>query len=457
MKKLLFLIPFMLVFISACGDIDQSLSKKTPEDNSINQPINPDDNNNNGGQTNPGGDGEGGTTTDPNPGGDGEGGTTTDPNPGGDGDGGTTTDPNPGGDGEGGTTTDPNPGGDGDGDGGTTTDPNPGGDGEGGETTDPENPADKPAYDRNFNASIDVFQPQFYYGRSLLTEEEQKAYDLLMKTFVEFEVTEANKNNTRIGANFKNNGIRVTYNQLIKIVKYILYDEQRLTYLITSTVPRGTATGALNRPQESGGFVVEAYFDVMGNMLSTARQIYDTNTPKIEDGVVKILSKLQNDMTEAQKFRVLHDAFLNNIRYSQSGFGVDNIVGGFVNHAVLCEGYARSLAYLCQRAGLEVIYIEGYATYSGTGSDGSDAFDHAWIKVKIDGQWYNVDPTNNSGGALVGASGVTYTNFLMNDDEFNIDHTAGLLSDKTTPTSYYGNFPPSAEHSYPFDMTEYSK
>ena len=501
MKKLLFLIPFMLVFISACGDIDQSLSKKTSEDNSTNQPINPDDNNNNGGQTNPGGDGEGGTTTDPvepggdgdggtttdpnpggdgdggtttdpepggdgdggtttdpEPGGDGDGGTTTDPNPGGDGDGGTTTDPNPGGDGNGGTTTDPNPGGDGDGgtttdpnpggdgEGGTTTDPNPGGDGEGGEATDPENPADKPAYDRNFNASIDVFQPQFYYGRSLLTEEEQKAYDLLMKTFVEFEVTEANKSNTRIGANFQNNGIRVTYNQLIKIVKYILYDEQRLTYLITSTVPRGMATGAPNRPQESGGFVVEAYFDVMGNMLSTARQIYDTNTPKIEDGVVKILSKLQNDMTEAQKFRVLHDAFLNNIRYSQSGFGVDNIVGGFVNHAVLCEGYARSLAYLCQRAGLEVIYIEGYATYSGTGSDGSDAFDHAWIKV-----------TNNSGGALVGASGVTYTNFLMNDDEFNIDHTAGLLSDKTTPTSYYGNFPPSAEHSYPFDMTEYSK
>ena len=311
MKKLLFLIPFMLVFISACGDIDQSLSKKTSEDNSTNQPINPDDNNNNGGQTNPGGDGEGGTTVDPEPGGDGEGGTTTDPNPGGDGNGGTTTDPNPGGDGNGGTTTDPNPGGDGnggtttdpnpggDGDGGTTTDPEPGGDGEGGTTTDPnpggdgdggttdqEDPLNKPGYDTTFNAKTDVFQPQYYYGRSLLTEEEQKAYDLLMKTFIEFEVTEANKNNTRIGANFKNNGIRVTYNQLIKIVKYILYDEQRLTYLITSTVPRGTATGAPNRPQESGGFVVEAYFDVMGNMLSTARQIYDTNTPKIEDGVV---------------------------------------------------------------------------------------------------------------------------------------------------------------------------
>ena len=326
-------------------------------------------------------------------------------------DGGETT--NPGGDG--GSTT--NPGGDG----GSTI--NPGGDGDGGGTST------EPVFDY----TKDPFKANLYYGRSLLTtDNERNAYDLIMKTLLEFEVNESNKSNARIGVNFI----------------------ERLTYLITSTVPRGTATGAQNRPQESGEFVVEAYFDVMFNMLSTARQIYDTNTPKIEDGVVKILSKLSNDMTEAQKFRVLHDAFLNNIRYSQNGFGVNNIIGGFVNYAALCEGYARSLAYLCQRAGLEVIYIEGYATYSGTGSDGSDAFDHAWIKVKIDGQWYNVDPTNNSGGALVGASGVTYTNFLMSDDEFNIDHTAGLLSDKKTPTSF-GSFPASAPYSYDKDATNY--
>ena len=394
MKKILFIIPFILL-LTACGDFKTEGSVsigKQPET---------------GGTTNPSGDG--GETT--NPGGDG------------------------------GSTIDPG------GDGGT--DPvDPGGDGDGGSTTT------EPVFDY----TKDPFKANLYYGRSLLTtDNERNAYDLIMKTFLAFEVNESNKSNARIGVNFIENNINVTYNQLLNIImKYVLYDEHRLTYLITSTVPRGTATGAPNRPQESGGFVVEAYFDVMGNMLSTARQIYDTNTPKIEDGVVKILSKLSNDMTEAQKFRVLHDAFLNNIRYSQNGFGVNNIIGGFVNYAALCEGYARSLAYLCQRAGLEVIYIEGYATYSGTGSDGSDAFDHAWIKVKIDGQWYNVDPTNNSGGALVGASGVTYTNFLMSDDEFNIDHTAGLLSDKKTPTSF-GSFPSSAEHSYPFDMTEYNK
>ena len=168
----------MIVFISACGDVNTTESKKFTEDNSTSQPINPDDNNDN--QTNPGGDGEGG------------------------------------------------------------------------ETTDPENPADKPGYDITFNAKTDVFQPQYYYGRSLLNENEQKAYDLLMKTFIEFEVTEANKSNTRIGANFQNNGIRITYDQLVKIAQYILYDEQRLTYLITSYVPKGSASGQPGRPASPG-------------------------------------------------------------------------------------------------------------------------------------------------------------------------------------------------------------
>lgn len=440
MKKLLFLIPFMLVFISACGDIDQSLSKKTSEDNSTNQPINPDDNNNNGGQTNPGGDGEGGTTVDPEPGGDGEGGTTVDPEPGGDGEGGTTTDPEPGGDGEGGTTVDPNPGGDGDGSG----------------TTDPENPADKPGYDTTFNAKTDVFQPQYYYGRSLLSEEEQKAYDLLMKTFIEFEVTEANKSNTRIGANFQNNGIRITYDQLVKIAQYILYDEQRLTYLITSYVPKGSASGQLGRPAEyEGQYVVEAYFDVMGMLMSTAKAIYNYQGGLIETGAQEILKHLKGDMTEAQKFRVLHDEFIKSVSYGQQSYGVSDIRGGFgPDKKVLCEGYARSLAYLCQRAGLEVIYVVGTATYNGTGSSGTTGFDHAWIKVKIDGQWYNVDPTNND-AVVTGSDKVFYNNFLQTDSEFFVDHIQGQMRDGK-PVSY-DEFPQSALESYPLDMTEYTK
>ncbi len=316
--------------------------------------------------------------------------------------------------------------------------------GDGGTTTEP-----------TFDYTKDSFNANLYYGRSLLTTgEERNAYDLIMKTLLEFEVNESNKSNARIGVNFIENNINITYNQLVNIMKYVLYDEQRLTYLITSSVPRGMPTGSPSRPAESNGFVVEAYFDVMGNLMSTAQAIYKNQSNIIETGVKAILDKLQPDMNEGQKFRLLHDEFIKSVSYGQLTQGVRDIRGGFgPDKKVLCEGYARSLAYLCQRAGLEVVYIVGTASYSGTGDDGSGAaFDHAWIKVKIDGQWYNVDPTNND-GMSPGSDAVFYNNFLQSDTEFMKDHKEGYTT-QNTKTSY-DTFPKSAASSYDKALTDY--
>ena len=148
MKKLIFLIPFMLV-LSSCGDDNSSTPSNINSDQTSGQvtagiggDITPNPDGDNSGSTgglttnpvNPGSD-ESGTSTDPvNPSSD-ESGTSIDPvNPGSD-DTGTSTDPvNPGSD-DTGTSTDPvNPGSD---DTGTSTDPvNPGSD-ESGTSTDP--------------------------------------------------------------------------------------------------------------------------------------------------------------------------------------------------------------------------------------------------------------------------------------------------------------------------------
>ena len=64
--------------------------------------------------------------------------------------------------------------------------------GDGGTTTEP-----------TFDYTKDSFNANLYYGRSLLTTgEERNAYDLIMKTLLEFEVNESNKSNARIGVNF---------------------------------------------------------------------------------------------------------------------------------------------------------------------------------------------------------------------------------------------------------------
>ena len=330
----------------------------------------------------------------------------------------------------GGTT---NPGGDGD------------GDGDGGSTTT------EPVFDY----TKDPFKANLYYGRSLLTAEEQKAYDLLMKTFLAFEVTAENTSDKRIKIDLKANNIYVTNDQLVKICKYVLDDEQRLTYLITQFNPRGDGTSTSPTPvQTENGYVTVAYFDVFGFMMSTAQSVYKYQSGLIEAGVSVILDKIQPDMNEGQKFRLLHDEFIKSVSYGQLTQGVRDIRGGFgPNKKVLCEGYARSLAYLCQRAGLEVVYIVGTASYSGTGDDGSgSSFNHAWIKVKIDGQWYNVDPTNND-GMTADSDAVFYNNFLQSDAEFMKDHKEGYTT-QNTKTSY-DTFPKSATTSYDKDATNY--
>ena len=380
MKKILFIIPFMLL-LTACGELQL----------------------------------EGTVSIDKQP----ETGDTTNPS----GDGGSTTNPS--------------------GDGGSTIDP--GGDGDGGSaTTEPV-----------FDYTKDPFKANLYYGRSLLTAEEQKAYDLLMNTFLAFEVTAENTSDKRIKIDLKANNIYVTNDQLVKICKYVLDDEQRLTYLITQFNPRGDGTSTSPTPvQTENGYVTVAYFDVFGFMMSTAQSVYKYQSGLIEAGVSVILDKIQPDMNEGQKFRLLHDEFIKSVSYGQRTVGTSDIRGGFgPDKKVLCEGYARSLAYLCQRAGLEVIYVVGTASYEGTGDDGSGAsFNHAWIKVKINGQWYNVDPTNNDGlGADPDA--VFYNNFLQSDAEFMKEHKEGVTTAGSKVS--YDTFPKSATTSYDKDATNY--
>ena len=299
-----------------------------------------------------------------------------------------------------------------------------------------------------------------YYGRSLLNEEEKKAYDVIMDTLVKFNITENNANDSRIGVQLTANNVKVSLEQLKKVATTIGYDEQRLTY-ITSFVPKWKATGSPlgTYPTYENGYVKEVFFDVRNvkpaqpyAILQDTKLEHEAEMKSVEEGVVKILSKLKYGMTEAQKFRLLHDEFLKTVSYGQILTGSGDIRGGFINYKVLCEGYARSLSYLCQRAGLECIYVVGTASYDGTGSNGTSAFDHAWIKVKIDGKWYNVDPTNND-SINPTSDGIVYNDFLLSDSDFNDDHKAGVTT-KGSKTSY-DSFPESASDSYPFDDTAY--
>ena len=102
---------------------------------------------------------------------------------------------------------------------------------------------------------------------------------------------------------------------------------------------------------------------------------------------------------------------------------------GSSNYAV-CDGYALAYEYLLQQCGIEAVVIGGDA-----GSDEFSTGGHAWNLVKLDGVWYEADPTWDDAGTIeAGLSsdveGYSYYCEALNDQEYRekLQHYMFLLS-----------------------------
>ncbi|MGN0666078.1 MAG: transglutaminase domain-containing protein [Huintestinicola sp.] len=115
-----------------------------------------------------------------------------------------------------------------------------------------------------------------------------------------------------------------------------------------------------------------------------------------------------NGKSDYEKLKAFHDyiATSNNFQV-EMGYN-QTIYGGLVLGSLQCEGYAKTMQYLCDLAGIEscVVY--------GSNKDGDS---HAWNVVKADGKWYNLDTTwDDPILTVVDEKNVRYNYFLVPDE-----------------------------------------
>ncbi|XP_070546250.1 kyphoscoliosis peptidase-like [Ptychodera flava] len=124
------------------------------------------------------------------------------------------------------------------------------------------------------------------------------------------------------------------------------------------------------------------------------------NSPK--DLVSYLLKPAKNDL---ERYRLLFRWEAQNVDYDVEGYysgnyGDNSPEGVLKNGKSVCEGYGGLYKYLCELAGLECVKLSG----SSKGGDykpgdvfpiidGKVKTDHAWNKIKIDGDWYLCDCT----------------------------------------------------------------
>ena len=141
-------------------------------------------------------------------------------------------------------------------------------------------------------------------------------------------------------------------------------------------------------------------------------------------GVEKALKEVDDSMSDLQKALTIHDYICAYGIYPQiynedgsynAALDLDiyhSAYGFLKNNIAVCAGYTLTYSYLMKQLGIECEYV------------GSDDMEHAWNKVKIDGNWYNVDITYDNADYYDAENtyGLAYHScFLKSDAQFGTE------------------------------------
>lgn len=132
------------------------------------------------------------------------------------------------------------------------------------------------------------------------------------------------------------------------------------------------------------------------------------------------------ESTPAGRLKAAHDWVADRIAYDGPGYAAHKYPPYdpptvFASRTAVCAGYAQLLAALGQALGLEVVYVTGDARVKGGRETGEG---HAWNAARVDGRYYLMDVTWDS-GSLDGARFEKHyrTDYYLTPPEvFSVNH-----------------------------------
>lgn len=144
----------------------------------------------------------------------------------------------------------------------------------------------------------------------------------------------------------------------------------------------------------------------------------------LKKNVESIEAGIKSGMTDLDKVIYIHDRIVEICTYKYVAYQSYGACGVLGDQVGVCAGYTKAMIMLLEHQGIEAIYIS------------NPSINHGWPLVKIDGQWYHIDPTwDDTRSSIKGKTSHAF--LLKNDSEFNSNGHAGwpALGDSYTSTS----------------------
>ena len=183
---------------------------------------------------------------------------------------------------------------------------------------------------------------------------------------------------------------------------------------------------------------------------------------KMEDKTNEIISSMPRGLSDYDKVKFIHDYIVKNCKYAREQLqfksqydhnslnrhGASGVVksipsynisfndyykiftpyGCLIDRSAVCEGISKAFQILCTEVGIETRQVSGYL--------GEEA--HMWNLVKIDGDWYHIDVTNDKNQAFN-----EYTYFCLSDQKIQeLGHKISrqIIDSKEIPQDSIYNF-----------------
>jgi len=257
----------------------------------------------------------------------------------------------------------------------------------------------------------------YRHGYNQLSEEEKAVYDQIIDAYCHFEANNYMQYQYH-RVDFPDAVAWLTSDALIRYQSLIFMDVPEM-YIMNSVIPRYD-------------YDISAYYGRVG--YQNTPENYLSELQQMQAIYENFSSSFTSGMSDYQKLLILHDAFINWGDYGDmTRADAGNIRGALLNKKAVCQGFAYAGLYLCQRAGLECIYVTGQLCTSTTNDTWTN---HSWNYVKLDGQWYMMDLTTDGGFPNV----VGYSAFLKGQTYLNTNYRL-YSTDGTDPNALYGTLP----------------
>lgn len=170
-----------------------------------------------------------------------------------------------------------------------------------------------------------------------------------------------------------------------------------------------------------GNFLVFTTFD-----YTMSESKYKKSLKTIEEIRDQIVAECQGK-TDFEKELYIYEYIGKNCDYRSTKRLDSTMYGVFINGKANCTGLSKAFKYLANACGLQCEVMGGYKKDNTAG--------HSWNIVKIDGEWYVVDLTKETGmneETNMGADGLIYHGLNITDTGY---------SDTYIPDDIYYNAP----------------